>query len=218
VVGMPSLRQNLRGGYFRIRDGELPLPETRLLMIDGPYHVAAAKDGAERLLSLLPPQRFGPPELCFPDVDGDAPGVIIGKHGKGTVAYLPWHPESLYWRDSLPDTRTLIAELLTRDLEPAPARLEGRGSLELTVQRQAATGRILVHVINYGGQRNNLYEDPAAVHGLRLGVRGVAGPGAALVAGAEVAPESADPDKNGYIWYSLPPLEAFEAIVFTAAQ
>ena len=79
----------------------------------------------------------------------------------------------------------LLTDLLTRHLGPAPARLEGRGSLELTVQRQPATGRVLVHVINYGGQRNNLYEDPAAVHGLRLGVRGVAGPGTALVAGAE---------------------------------
>jgi hypothetical protein len=218
VAGMPSMRRDLRGAYFRIRDGELPLPETKLLMIDGPYHDATPKDGAERLLSMLPPQRFGPPELCFPDVDGDAPGAIIGRHGKGTVVYLPWHPDALYHRDSLPDTRTLIADLLTRHLGPAPARLEGRGSLELTVQRQPDKGRILVHVINYGGQRNNLYEDPAAVHGLRLCVRGVAGPGTALVAGTEIAPESAAPDPDGYHWYALPPLEAFEAIAFTAAR
>ena len=111
-----------------------------------------------------------------------------------------------------------MTDLLTRHLGPAPARLEGRGSLELTVQRQPATGRVLVHVINYGGQRNNLYEDPAAVHGLRLGVRGVAGPGTALVAGTEIAAESATPDAEGYLWYALPPVEAFEAIGFSAAQ
>ena len=65
------------------------------------------------------------------------------------------------------------------------------------MQRQPETGRVLVHVINYGGQRNNLYEDPAAVHGLRLGVRGVAGPGTALVAGTELAARSRRTRRRG---------------------
>ena len=42
---MPSMRRDLRGAYFRIRDGELPLPETKVLIIDGPYHVADAETG-----------------------------------------------------------------------------------------------------------------------------------------------------------------------------
>jgi hypothetical protein len=110
----------------------------------------------------------------------------------------------------------LITDLITRNVAPSTAVLEGRGAVELTVQHQPADGRTLVHVVNYGGQRNNLYDDAPALHGLRLGVRGVEGSGKALVAGAEMAPEQAAPDARGYLWYTLPPVEAFEAISFQA--
>lgn len=218
MSGKPMARQHMKGAYFRVRSGELPIGEgVKLLMLDHTYYVAEAKDGAQTLLKLLPPQRFGPPELCFPDFESEMPGAIIGDHGKGKAIYVPWHADALYYRDSLPHTRTFLTDLVTRHIPAAPARIEGRGSLELTVQRQEATGKVLVHVVNYGGQRNNLYEDTPAVHGLRLGVRGVSGSGSALVAGTEIAPESTKPDADGYLWYAMPPLEAFEAIQFARA-
>lgn len=95
-------------------------------------------------------------------------------------------------------------------------RVEGRGSLELTVQKQDATGTTLVHLVNYGGQRNNLYEDAPALHGLRLGVRGVGAEGKALVSGHAIKAEGAV-DSQGYVWFALPPVEAFEAIQFSPA-
>jgi hypothetical protein len=56
------------------------------------------------------------------------------------------------------------------------------------------------------------------VHGLRLGVRNVSGSAAALVAGTTLTPESSKPDADGYLWYALPPVEAFEAISLTNAK
>ena len=212
VNGKPAARLNMKGSYFRIAEGELPLSQSKLLMLDGRYYVCAPKPGAETLLTLLPPQRFGPPELCFPDFESDQPGVIIAAHGKGKAIYLPWNPEWQYHRDSLPNHRVLIADLLERNIGPAPVVLQGKGSLEVTVQHQQDTGRLLVHVVNFGGQRNNLYEDAPAVHGLRLGVRDVAADAKALVAGTALKATSAQADKQGYIWFDLPPVEAFEAI------
>jgi hypothetical protein len=200
-----------------VAPGELPIPAgVKLLMMDKTYYVAEPKPGAETLLTLLPPQRFGPPELCFPDFESELPGAIIGKHGKGKAIYVPWHADALYYRDSLPHTRTFLTDLVVRNIAPAPARIEGKGSLELTVQTQPSTGRLLVHVVNYGGQRNNLYEDAPEVHGLRLGVKGVSGSGDMLVAGVSIEPEAAKPDGDGYLWYVLPPVGAFEAISFIA--
>ena len=215
-VGMPHTREAMRGAYFRLHEGDLPLPGVGLMMLDGRYYVAEAKPEAEMLLQLVPPQRFGPPELCFPEMESNQPGVLVARYGKGRTIYLPWHPDWQYFRDSLPDHRTLIVSLLQRFIAPAPVRLVGDGALELTVQRQEATGRLLVHVVNYGGQRNNLYEDPAAVHDLRLGVRCVSGPATALRAGIDLAPEGSA-DADGYVWYGLPPVKAFEAISLAIA-
>ena len=125
IAGKPAVRRDMKGSYFQIAAGELPLPGTKLLMLDGRYHVAEPKPGAETMLTLLPPQRFGPPELCFPDFTSDRPGVISGSYGKGKAIFVPWHPDAMYYRDSLPDTRKLIAHLVTRDIQPAPVVVEG---------------------------------------------------------------------------------------------
>ncbi len=211
VKDKPSARMHMRGSYFRIADGELPTPLTTLLMLDGRYFVSHPKDGAETLLTLLPPQRFGPPELCFPDIESELPGVITGDYGKGKVVYIPWNPEWQYFRDSLPNHRLLISELLERNVAPAPVKLEGRGSLEVTIQHQQSSGCMLVHVVNFGGQRNNLYEDAPTVHGLRLGIRNAADKAQALVAGQPLT-AAAGPDGEGYTWFDLPPVEAFEVL------
>lgn len=216
ITDRPMARPNMKGAYFRVTPGELPISDdVKLLMLDHTYYVAEAKQGSETVLKLLPPQRFGPPELCFPDYESDMPGAIIGAHGKGRAIYVPWHADALYYRDSLPHTRTFLTDLVVRHIEPAPVKVEGRGSLEVTVQSQPAEGKVLVHLINYSGQRNNLYEHAPALHGLRLGVRGVTGVALALVSGETVQPEGAA-DSKGYLWYALPPVEAFEAIQIRA--
>lgn len=216
ITDRPMARQNMKGAYFRVTPGELPISDdVKLLMLDHSYYVGQTAEGTETVLKLLPPQRFGPPELCFPDYESEMPGAIIGTHGKGKAVYVPWHADALYYRDSLPHTRTFLTDLVTRHIEPAPAKVEGRGSLELTVQSQPSQGKVLVHLINYSGQRNNLYEEAPALHGLRLGVRGVDGAALALVSGKSVQAEG-PADDDGYLWYVLPPVEAFEAIQIAA--
>lgn len=216
IADRPMPRRNMKGAYFRVAPGELPIgDDVKLLMLDHSYYVTQAKDGVETVLKLLPPQRFGPPELCFPDYESDMPGAIIGSHGKGKAIYVPWHAEALYYRDSLPHTRTFLVDLVARHVAPPPVRVEGRGALEVTVQTQKETGKTLVHLINYSGQRNNLYEEAPALHGLRLGVRDVEGAALGLVSGQTIQPEG-PADEDGYVWYALPPVEAFEAIQITS--
>ena len=209
VSSVLRARDGLRA-YFRIGSDELDFPQTRVMMLDGRYFQAEMKSGAETMLTLLPPQRFGPPELCYPEVESDHPGVLIGKHGKGTAIYLPWLPEFHYHRDSLPDHRRLVTQLIARHAPPQPVRLEGEWPVELTVQRQQETGKLLVHVVNYSGQRNNLYAEPVVLRGLRLGVQGAAGPARALVAGTDLPAGAADAD--GIVWFDLPDVTYFEAV------
>lgn len=197
-----------RGAYFRKTPKDLDLPHTELLMLDGLYFDAAVKQGVRTRLKLLPPQRFGPPELCFTDAEARDPGVLECDHGKGRTYYLPWLPERQYYRDSLPDIRAVMTQLVLECSPEQPVVLEGRGPAELTIQHSRDGRRTLVHVVNYSGQRNNLYEDPAELHGLRLGVL-KGGKARLLVAGRDIAPSTVEHRRT---WFDLPPVGTFEAL------
>ena len=55
--------------------------------------------GARPALTLIPPARFGPPEMVWTDkVETDKPGLILSDAGAGRLAYLPWDLGALYHR------------------------------------------------------------------------------------------------------------------------
>jgi hypothetical protein len=216
IAGVREVRPSMRAAYLRIRPGELDFPKTRVIMLDGSYLAAEPKPGTEQLLRVQPPQRFGPPEFSYPEAPlSDDPGVIVGAFGRGTVAYVPWLPDQLFFRHSLVEHKQLLAQLVGRFTQPV-AKLEKASRIELTVRRHRDTGQIVVHLVNYAGQANDNYEDPVAQHDLRLGVRGVGGErAAALVSGREVPLGASDAD--GYRWIQVPPVRHMEALVFAPA-
>jgi hypothetical protein len=203
--------------YVRVAEHELRLPKTRLLHLDGWYFHTEKKHDAESQLTLLPPQRFGPPELCFPDATGNHnAGVLTRRHGDGEVIYLPWLPEWLYHRDGLPEHRELLAQLVLARTAP-PVKVEGIGPVEVTIHRQAAgRGDYLIHLVNYSGQRNNVFEQPVGLHGFRIGVKGVRGPARSLLDGRNI--DVGAPDADGYGWMDVPEIGTFQAILAGAGS
>lgn len=200
-----------RGGYLTLDAGTLRDLGTDLLMLDGPYFRVTPRGATELRHGLMMPQRFGPPELCFPegDLQTDLPGVIVAPHGKGRVVVVPWEADQLYMEHSIPVHRAFIAGL-AREWTRAPAvEVQGATRLELTVQLQRTTGDLLVHLVNYSGQADNCYVAPNPVHGatLRLNLPGKLS-ARALVAGKDL---SAAQTPDG-VELALPPVGAFEAI------
>ena len=217
VTQVVDVRRNTFASYLYVGEGELDFPLTNLIMLNGTYVVAEPKPCAETLLRVQPPQRFGPPELSYPEVAlSTDPGLIIGTHGAGHVAFVPWSPDRLYHLHSLHEHKQIIAQLVSRYSDPL-AKLENGSRLELTVRRHDKSGEIVVHLVNYSGQANDNFELPVVQHGLRLGVRGSAGGQArALVSGQSVAISA--PDAEGYRWIDVPPVNHMEALVFESGQ
>ncbi len=215
ISAVDEVRPDMFAAYLRIGDGEMHFPETKIIMLNGTYIAATPKAGAETLLRVQPPQRFGPPELAYPEVPlSNDPGIIIGPHGKGSVAFVPWSPDKLYYLHSILEHRQILAQLVERFSAPV-AKLEKASRIELTVRRHKDTGQVAVHLINYSGQSNDNFEDPVVQHGLRLGVREVGGKAQALVAGTGVTVGAAD--GSGYRWVDVPPVNHMEVIVFDPA-
>ncbi|WP_197277243.1 alpha-amylase family protein [Sphingomonas profundi] len=182
------------------------------IAVDAEYFPVAAREGATNLLPLAPDQRFGPPEFSYA-IPGRAaraePGMLVRSFGKGHAVHIPWLPDWLFYRDGLADHAAIFAALIARYAPPAEVQLVGAGPVELMLHRQPLTGRRLVHVVNYAGQRNGLYDPPPAIHGLKLGIRGGAREGRALRAGISLR----GTDAGGHTWFDLPPVETFEALL-----
>lgn len=186
--------------------------------IDGHYFPVTPRAGAVNLIPFAPEQRYGPPELSYalpgakPRSD---PGALVMSHGKGHSVHIPWLPDWQYYRDGLDAHRELFAAIVARYAPAQPFVLTGDGAVEMTVQRQAATRRNLVHLINYGGQRGARYGKPPMLQGLRLSVGAKVSPQArALVGGREV---TGTRDADGRLWFDLPPIGDFEVLQFADA-
>ncbi len=201
-----------RGGYLSLDAGAADEAETDVLLLDGPYLRVEPRAGSERRHRLLLPQRFGPPELCYPDegLQTDLPGILVAAHGKGRCVFLPWQADQIYMRLSLPTHSRIIVALAQEWTRPPAVELIGATRLEMTVQRQTGTGDLLVHLVNYSGQSDALCLAPNQIAGARLRLR-TAGPvrATALVAGS---PIEARPDGSGMQELPLPPIGAFEAV------
>ena len=192
----------------------LPLGPGRM-PIDASYFAHTARSDATNLLPFAPDQRFGPPEFSYAQAGQAArtdAGALVRAYGQGHAVHIPWLPDWLYYRDGLDSHRELFGALIARYAPPPMLVLEGPGAVEITAMRQASTGRLLVHLINYSGQRNTRYAEPIPIHGLQLGVRGGAGSRAqALVSGKTVTGHSRPNDRER-VWFDLPPVQAFEAL------
>ena len=203
--------------YVGAADGEAGFATAQWMHLDGWYFHADAKEGATTQLSLQVEQKYGPPELCFPEDHSVAgAGALRKAHGKGEAIYLPWLPEWLYFRDGLPGHRELLANLVNAAAAP-PVRVNGAGPIELSIRAtQGGEGRRIVHVINYAGQRGSAYDEPPALVGLRLGVPGACGAARALVGDADIS--FGAPDADGYCWADLPDVKYFEVVLLPEAQ
>ena len=141
--------------------------------IDGFYFGGVLKPGAKNLMPFAPDQRFGPPELSFalPDVNRALLDFML-LFGKGFAVHIPWFIDWQYYRDGLPVHQQLIAALISRFSPPQICTLEGTGPVELMAMRRGDSGPMLLHVVNYAGQRNGLYAPAPRLHDLRIGIAG----------------------------------------------
>lgn len=223
----PAMKSSPVANFGQPRDGHgwsldmskaaIPMGPGRM-PIDADFFPVTPRSGAASLIPFAPDQRFGPPEFSYAR-PGEAAradaGALVIAYGKGHHVHIPWLPDYLYYRDGLDAHRVLFESLIARYAPPPPLVLEGPGPMEMMAMRQADTGKILVHVINYSGQRNTHYGDPVIAHGLKLGVRGSVGSTAQmLVAGKPVSGKRRNGDGD-HLWFDLPPVDTFEAVQLT---
>lgn len=149
--------KDLRAAYGEIRDHDHPLlagaENTDLLPIAGNVCMIAGEARGRSPLTFIPPVETRPgsgisvPEHNLIQHTTDTPLILQGRHGEGTIIFLPWEPDRMAFVYGLPDH----FDLLGRTLRLAPrwqdvVRIEGPGLMDVSVM--GAEDRLCVHLVN----------------------------------------------------------------------
>ncbi len=117
IAGKPKRNDAILGATFRIRAEELaafPDFENRRLVVAGKSYLECDySDETKKWGILLPPQRCGPPELCYATEEPtDLPAVAECAFGAGKSVYIPWYPGSAYYQDGYDNTLLFMKGVL----------------------------------------------------------------------------------------------------------
>jgi hypothetical protein len=154
---------------------------------------------------------FGPPEKVWGDkVETTIPGLTVGTHGKGSVAYIPWDVGGLYYRHSSQGHSGLMSDVIDQ-LLPAGRQLKTNAHplVEMTVMEQPARKRTLVHLVNATGHSGTAYFPPVDLRDIRIELAQSFTRATAAALGSPLkVTTSAD-----YRTFTLPLLKAYEVVI-----
>ena len=204
----------LRSAYLRVtRREDLPeSEETDFVALDRAYLYVEARAGAVPSLRLIPPERYGPPEKCYWDVETDHPGLLWQTYGRGKTAYFPWPLGALFFDLSLPEYRTLLVNAVAQVARGGRQVVTNAPpQVEVVVGEQAEPQRTLVHLINYSGHQGRSFHDPLEIRDIQLELA-VSRP-IRRVWSTRLAKSLAHDDSNGRISFAVPQLNLFDLIV-----
>lgn len=235
-VGLQSLgaetvltrADDMRGAYFQVTPEVVAefgcafgapgaADGTELIALDQSYLYVSPRAGVRTSLTLIPPFRYGPPEKCYGETPTTHPGVLWHSFGKGRTVYFPWPVDRLFHDISMPEYRELLRAAVTWAAQDAPSPVQaGAGThpcVEVTVHDQAATGRRMVHLVNFSGHQDRSFHDPLEIRDITLRIKppasGALRQARTLVSGQDL-PLRAEP--GGWVSLTVPTLELMEAV------
>jgi hypothetical protein len=198
-------------GSWRIHDHSLlpSLEHTNLLFLDGEYLELSPLE--KPLLTLVPPAMFGPPEKVWVDkVETEIPGLVFADHGLGQIAWIPWDVGGLYYRHSSPGHGGLMADVIDHLLPRGrQLRTSAHPLVEMTVMRQAARDRTLVHFVNGSGHADTAYFEPVEMRGIAVDLDAPFARARAMLLGQDLPVTRSGTSGR----FTLPRLGSYEVVV-----
>lgn len=231
ITEVRARRDDMRSAMIELTDkSELPsMADRDLVAIGDHFAYAGYADRVRSIGRLIPPHRFGPPELCYWENVTDLPGVAVHPYGSGRGVHLPWLAGRFYYREGYDNTLVFARDLL-KSVCALPA-VEGGMPPSVTVTRArrpangAARGagasgeatRTVFQLVNNGGHFGTSYFAPPRLGPLRLtlplGDGETGEPRAVRRVRDGAALEFSHDERAGTIGLELPELEFYEAII-----
>ena len=190
------------------------LEQTLVCTNEGWIWLVAPTDGAKVPVTLVPEVVPQPPERGWVDtMETDLPVLVTSEHGSGRSAFFPGQTDRLFASSGHPDYGILLrnAVLWTSGGGRQLIETDAPPSVHISVTRQDAVGRTVLHLVNYCGGYRRPITHTQPVPDIRISVRvdGVASRARLLRTGSEIPMEL----KDGRVVVTVPVVEEYEAVV-----
>ena len=158
--------RNAEGAMFRFNDRERELfpdfADRPYMIVGKDYFPASYSEGTAAYGRFCPPERFGPPELCYASEPCTAlPALTCCACGEGFGLTMPWHIGTNYYQDGHESFLLFVRGVLEKLCAVRPAGAELSPMVEVT--RGRSEDAELIHFVNGSGHFGNSYFDPAVL-------------------------------------------------------
>jgi hypothetical protein len=178
-AGQPDLLQRLfgiqlgdtlaqvRGSYMKTDPASIfvSFKKRGWVYLDKEFRFINTEPGNERLLPLVNPARFGPPERCFGHSLSENPCLSIKD---GRFVYFPWKPGELYYSQGYEDFKYIllnVIDFVTPNNNPfvtnAPKNVE-------VFFDKCGENTFIVQFINLSGFNGMTFFEPLPVHDIEI--------------------------------------------------
>ncbi len=122
--------------------------ETDILSFGGLLQPLKTDNGAEVLLTFIPPFPIYPPETAWMrEPSTNIPGLILNQTAAGRVAFMPADIDRQYGRYNLPDHGDLLANIIRWAAQDnIPLVVEGAGLMDCNIYRKREM--LILHLVN----------------------------------------------------------------------
>jgi hypothetical protein len=211
-----EVREDVRGAFLEVDDrtGFPRLADTDLVFLDGTYVEAEYLPRTARLLRLIPPGPFGPPERCMLPAATGEPGLTTHAFGRGSGVFVPWTCGALFHRHGQANTSSFMTDVLEHHAGIAPVGGDLSPMVEVTLlERRDGEGHLL-HLVNGSGHVGVSYVRPVTMHDVEVWLPYDRDPTdvTALVTGEGLEWTKSD----GHLFVRVPTLDQFEAVRISA--
>lgn len=206
-------RKDTLASYWRVHDHKLlpSLKDLDLMFFYSEY--LELETTGQPALSLVPRTKVNPMEMVGEGMhDTGKPGLHMVNYGSGQLAYIPWDIGDLYYRASVTPHVGLVGDLVDKLLPNGRQILtNAHPMVQLTLQRQQAHDRMLVHLVNLSGAAQVAYHPTIPMNGISVGIQGNYANARLASSGRALQLKQAD----GYARFTIPVLDTYEVVVLT---
>lgn len=124
-------------------------------------------NGAEEVLEIMPPESFGPPEVCYCQEESTGnPAFTIYNNGKGKVVYIPWLLGTTYYTESYDIWLLLAKDILENIFSLKSIAPSLTPMVEVTMG--VKDGAIMLQLVNTSGFFGSSFVDPITVRNAEI--------------------------------------------------